>query len=88
MTTTGVILAAHRWYDVTTSRYGGLHIAPVLLGDGVRFHGGVDVGRIDLERTALADSGHLPLPLCATSERPAPVAQTLARDEVRELPAP
>jgi hypothetical protein len=60
MTTTGAILAARRWYDVATSRYGGLHIAPVLLGDGVRFHGGLDVGRIDLERTALAESGQLP----------------------------
>jgi hypothetical protein len=36
-----------------------VHLAPVLLGDGVRFYGGPDLARIDLERTALAKSGQL-----------------------------
>jgi dihydrofolate reductase len=36
-----------------------VHLAPVLLGDGVRFHGGPGVGRVALERTAVAESGQL-----------------------------
>jgi riboflavin biosynthesis pyrimidine reductase len=36
-----------------------VHLAPVLLGDGVRFHGGPGAGRVNLERTALAESGQL-----------------------------
>jgi dihydrofolate reductase len=35
------------------------HVAPVLLGDGVRLHGGPGVGRVDLERTAAGRSGQL-----------------------------
>jgi dihydrofolate reductase len=36
-----------------------VHLAPVLLGDGVRLHGGPGVGRVDLERTAVDQSGQL-----------------------------
>ncbi len=36
-----------------------IHLAPVLLGDGIRLHGGPGVGRVDLERTALAQAGQL-----------------------------
>jgi dihydrofolate reductase len=36
-----------------------VHLAPVLLGDGVRFHGGAGVARVDLERTAVAASGQV-----------------------------
>lgn len=36
-----------------------VHLAPVLLGDGIRFHGGPGVGRVNLERTAVAESGQL-----------------------------
>jgi dihydrofolate reductase len=36
-----------------------IHLAPVLLGDGVRFYDGRGAPQIDLERTALADAGEL-----------------------------
>jgi dihydrofolate reductase len=36
-----------------------IHLAPVLLGDGIRLHGGPGVGRVDLERTELAEAGQL-----------------------------
>jgi dihydrofolate reductase len=36
-----------------------IHLAPVLLGDGVRFYDGHGAKRIDLERIALADAGDL-----------------------------
>lgn len=36
-----------------------VHLAPVLLGDGVRLYGEPGVGRVDLERTAVAESGQL-----------------------------
>lgn len=36
-----------------------IHLAPVLLGDGVRFFGSTGTGRIDLERTSVAKSGQL-----------------------------
>ena len=36
-----------------------IHVAPVLLGDGVRLYGDAHLGRVDLERTALAESGQL-----------------------------
>jgi dihydrofolate reductase len=36
-----------------------VHLAPLLLGDGVRFYGGPGVGRVDLERTTVAESGQL-----------------------------
>jgi dihydrofolate reductase len=36
-----------------------VHLAPVLLGDGVRLHGGPGTGRVDLERTAVDQSGQL-----------------------------
>jgi dihydrofolate reductase len=36
-----------------------IHLAPVLLGGGVRLYGGPQAGRIDLERTVLAESGQL-----------------------------
>lgn len=36
-----------------------VHLAPVLLGEGVRLYGGPDVRRIDLECTAVAESGRL-----------------------------
>jgi dihydrofolate reductase len=35
-----------------------IHLAPVLLGDGIRLHG-PGVGRVDLERTAVDQSGQL-----------------------------
>jgi riboflavin biosynthesis pyrimidine reductase len=34
-----------------------IHVAPVLLGDGVRLYGGPGTGRVNLERTAVAESG-------------------------------
>ena len=34
-----------------------VHVAPVLLGDGVRLYGGPDARQVQLERTALAESG-------------------------------
>jgi dihydrofolate reductase len=34
-----------------------VHVAPVLLGDGVRLYGGSGAARVDLERTGLAESG-------------------------------
>jgi dihydrofolate reductase len=36
-----------------------VHIAPVLLGDGVRLYGGPGAERIELERTVLAEAGQL-----------------------------
>jgi dihydrofolate reductase len=36
-----------------------IHLAPVLLGDGVRLYGGHDVESVGLERTALAEAGQL-----------------------------
>jgi dihydrofolate reductase len=36
-----------------------IHLAPVLLGDGVRFYGAPPAGRVDLTRTTLAESGQL-----------------------------
>jgi len=36
-----------------------IHLAPVLLGDGIRLHGGPGVGMVRLERTAVAESGQL-----------------------------
>lgn len=36
-----------------------VHLAPLLLGDGIRLYGGPGVGRVDLERTAVAASGQL-----------------------------
>ena len=36
-----------------------VHLAPVLLGDGVRLYGSTGAGRIDLERVGLAESGQL-----------------------------
>jgi dihydrofolate reductase len=36
-----------------------VHLAPVLLGDGVRFYGGPSLKRIAFERTALAKTGQL-----------------------------
>jgi dihydrofolate reductase len=36
-----------------------IHLAPVLLGDGVRFYGAAGAGRVNLERTAVAESGQL-----------------------------
>jgi dihydrofolate reductase len=36
-----------------------VHLAPVLLGDGVRFFGNPGQGRIDLERTSVTPSGQL-----------------------------
>jgi riboflavin biosynthesis pyrimidine reductase len=36
-----------------------IHVAPVLLGDGIRLYGEPAAGRMDLERTALAESGQL-----------------------------
>jgi dihydrofolate reductase len=36
-----------------------VHLAPLLLGDGVRLYGGPGAGRVDLERTAVAESGQL-----------------------------
>lgn len=34
-----------------------VHVAPVLLGDGVRLYGGPGAPRVDLERTTLEDQG-------------------------------
>lgn len=36
-----------------------VHLAPVLLGDGVRLFGGPGTRRVDLERTSVAQSGQL-----------------------------
>jgi dihydrofolate reductase len=36
-----------------------IHLAPVLLGDGVRLYGAPDASRVALERTAVAESGQL-----------------------------
>jgi dihydrofolate reductase len=36
-----------------------IHLAPVLLGDGVRLYGGRGAGRVNLERTAVAESGQV-----------------------------
>src|ERR671922_385666 len=36
-----------------------VHVAPLLLGDGIRLYGRPGVGRVDLERTAVAESGQL-----------------------------
>jgi len=36
-----------------------VHLAPVLLGDGVRLFGSTGQGRINLERTSVAKSGQL-----------------------------
>lgn len=36
-----------------------VHLAPVLLGDGVRLHGGPGARRVDLERTMVAEAGQL-----------------------------
>jgi dihydrofolate reductase len=36
-----------------------VHLAPVLLGDGVRLYGGPGAGRVDLTRTSVAESGQL-----------------------------
>jgi dihydrofolate reductase len=36
-----------------------IHLAPLLLGDGVRLYGRPGLGRVALERTAVAESGQL-----------------------------
>ena len=36
-----------------------VHIAPLLLGDGIRLYGGPGQRRVDLERTALEDGGEV-----------------------------
>jgi dihydrofolate reductase len=36
-----------------------VHVAPLLLGDGIRLYGGPGFPRVDLERTALEESGQL-----------------------------
>jgi dihydrofolate reductase len=36
-----------------------VHLAPVLLGDGVRFYGAPSAGRVSLTRTILTESGQL-----------------------------
>lgn len=36
-----------------------VHVAPLLLGDGIRLYGRPGVGRVDLERTTVAESGQL-----------------------------
>jgi hypothetical protein len=36
-----------------------VHVAPVLLGDGVRLFGAPGGARVDLERTALGASGQI-----------------------------
>ena len=36
-----------------------VHLAPVLLGDGVRFYGGPGLGSVQLVRTSVAESGQL-----------------------------
>ncbi len=36
-----------------------IHLAPVLLGDGLRLHGGPGVSAVKLTRTAVAESGQL-----------------------------
>jgi dihydrofolate reductase len=36
-----------------------IHLAPVLLGDGVRLYGAPGVARVDLERTTLSESGQI-----------------------------
>jgi len=36
-----------------------VHLAPILLGDGVRFYGGRGIGPVDLEGIAVAESGQL-----------------------------
>jgi dihydrofolate reductase len=36
-----------------------IHVAPVLLGDGIRFYGGPGVGRVELEPSAVAESGQV-----------------------------
>jgi dihydrofolate reductase len=36
-----------------------VHLAPVLLGDGVRLYGGPEAGQVDLERIAVAESRQL-----------------------------
>jgi dihydrofolate reductase len=36
-----------------------VHVAPLLLGDGVRLYGAPGMGRVDLERTELGASGRL-----------------------------
>ncbi len=38
-----------------------VHLAPALLGDGVRFHDAPGATRVHLERTAVAESGQLDL---------------------------
>jgi riboflavin biosynthesis pyrimidine reductase len=35
-----------------------VHVAPVLLGDGVRLYGGSGAPRVDLQRTTLEDRGN------------------------------
>ena len=36
-----------------------VHVAPALLGEGVRLYCGPDAGRVHLERTAVAESGQV-----------------------------
>ncbi|MGH8984963.1 MAG: dihydrofolate reductase family protein [Acidimicrobiia bacterium] len=36
-----------------------VHVAPVLLGDGIRLYGGPGAERVALERTAVEESGQL-----------------------------
>jgi hypothetical protein len=36
-----------------------VHLAPVLIGDGVRSFGGLAYGRVDLERSSVVRSGQL-----------------------------
>jgi riboflavin biosynthesis pyrimidine reductase len=36
-----------------------VHLAPLLLGDGVRLYGGPGMAQVELERAALAESGQV-----------------------------
>jgi hypothetical protein len=54
---TGAILAGRRGYDLGT---GSVHLAPVLLGEGVRFYEAPGVGQIRLERAGLSNPGQSP----------------------------
>jgi dihydrofolate reductase len=48
---------AHQSLDAGLLDEIAVHIAPVMLGDGVRFYGGPDAATVALERTELAASG-------------------------------
>jgi dihydrofolate reductase len=64
-----------------------IHLAPVLLGDGVRLFDGIDPGRVSLERARVMDSPrvtHLGYRVVNATPSSLPTSGALAKTEINE----